>query len=414
MKRIDAAWLKDESLQKLLAVLSTDGEEARVAGGAVRNALLSQDVADVDVATTTVPDETIRRAKAAGFKVVPTGYEHGTVTVIAAGKPFEVTTLRADVETDGRHAVVQFGRDWNEDAARRDFTINAIYAKADGTIVDLVEGVRDIETGTLRFIGDAEKRIKEDYLRILRFFRFFAWYGRGRPDAEGIKACARLKDGMRKLSAERVWAELKKLLSASDPSRALLWMRQTGVLTTILPESEKWGIDTIHGLVEAERALHWELDPMLRLASMLPPDAERMRELGKRLRLSLREAERLELWAETPMPSHGLSEGEFRKTLYLNDVQGLTWRLKLAIVTERTRVTEDAAALEKLAGYQRLLKQSQAWERPQFPVSGKDLLAIGFEPGMEVGKTLSRLEQKWVESGFALSKEALLAEAESK
>jgi len=414
MNRIDAAWLKDESLQKLLAVLSTDGEEARIAGGAVRNALLGQDVADVDVATTTVPDETIRRAKEAGFKVVPTGYEHGTVTVIAAGKPFEVTTLRADVETDGRHAKVQFGRDWSADAARRDFTINAIYAQADGNIVDLVEGVKDIETGTLRFIGDAEKRIREDYLRILRFFRFYAWYGRGRPDPEGLKACTRLKDGMRKLSAERVWMELKKLLSAPDPSRSLLWMRQTGVLTTILPESEKWGIDTIHGLVEAERVLHWERDMMLRLASMLPPDPERMRELAKRLRLARQEADQLELWAGTPMPSHSASEGEFRKTLYLNDVQGLIWRLKLAIVTERSRVTEDAAALEKLAGYQRLLKVVQAWERPQFPVTGKDLLAIGFEPGAEVGKTLSRLEQEWVESGFGITKEDMLAKVASR
>jgi len=226
-----APWLEQQGLQSLLEVLNEGGEEARIAGGAVRNTLLGEAVTDVDIATTTVPEETIRRAKRAGFKVVPTGYEHGTVTVIANGKPYEVTTLRADVETFGRRARVVFGRDWKADAERRDFTINALYAEADGGVVDFVNGLADLETRRLRFIGEPEQRIREDYLRILRFFRFFAWYGSGRPDAEGLKACARLKDQLSSLSAERIWMELKKLLSAPDPSRALLWMRQTGVLT---------------------------------------------------------------------------------------------------------------------------------------------------------------------------------------
>jgi len=408
MTRIEAAWLEDPSLQKLLAALSEGGEEARIAGGAVRNALLGEPVADVDVATTTVPDETIRRAKAAGFRVVPTGYEHGTVTVIDAGKAYEVTTLRADVETDGRRAKVQFGRDWAADAARRDFTINAIYARADGEIVDLVGGLQDIETGTLRFIGDAEKRIAEDYLRILRFFRFYAWYGRGRPDPQGLKACAKLRDGMKKLSAERVWAELKKLLSAPDPSRALLWMRQTGVLTVILPETEKWGIDTIHGLIDTERALGWTPDAMLRLAAMIPPDVERVRELAKRLRLSNQEAARLEMWATAPEPPHDMGEGEFRKLLYREGAEGIIWRLKLAIVTCRSRAADEGKALEKFAGFQRLLSIANSWRKPQFPVSGKDLLALGFEPGVTIGQTLADLERKWVESGFSLPREKLM------
>ena len=281
-----AAWLKDADLQRLLSALNAGGEEARIAGGAVRNALLGEAVADVDIATTTPPEETVRRAEKAGFKTIPTGIEHGTVTVTAGGRGYEVTTLRADVETDGRRAKVIFGRDWKADAERRDFTINALYAEADGTVVDLVGGLADLESRTLRFIGDAETRIREDYLRILRFFRFFAWYGSGRPDAEGLKACARLKDGLDRLSAERVWAELKKLLSAPDPSRALLWMRQAGVLTKVLPESEKWGIDAIHGLVAAERDLGWAADAMLRLEAIVPPDAERMQALAGRLKLS--------------------------------------------------------------------------------------------------------------------------------
>ena len=182
-----AEWLSNKHLQRLLSVLSEDGEEARVAGGAVRNTLLGQPVTDVDIATTTLPEETARRAEAAGFKTVPTGIEHGTITVVAAGRPYEVTTLRDDIETDGRRAKVRFGRDWRRDAERRDFTINALYATADGAVVDLVGGLADLDSRTIRFIGDAEMRIREDFLRILRFFRFFAWYGAGRPDADGAE-----------------------------------------------------------------------------------------------------------------------------------------------------------------------------------------------------------------------------------
>lgn len=409
MRRIEAPWLKEASLQKLLAVLSEGGEEARVAGGAVRNALLGQPVSDVDVATTTVPDETIRRAQEAGFRIALTGYDHGTVMVISSDHSFEVTTLRADVETDGRHAKVAFGRDWKADAERRDFTINAIYAKADGELVDFVGGIKDIESGTLRFIGDAQERIQEDYLRILRFFRFFAWYGQGRPDAQGLKACVQLRDGMRTLSAERVWSELKKLLTARDPSRALLWMRQTGVLTVILPESEKWGIDTIHGLVEAEKGLGWEPEALLRLAAIVPPDAKRISAMAKRLRLSKSEAALLDGWAAAPTPQSDMADDAFRKLLYRQTAKGLEWRLKLALVSARSRAVEgDANALGHAAGLQRLLKIATSWNKPKFPVSGKDLLALGFEPGETVGQTLNRLEERWVESGFTLERETLL------
>ena len=311
-----APWLNSRGLQRLLAVLSQNGEDARIAGGAVRNALLGEAVRDVDIATTTTPEETMRRAEAAGFNPVPTGAAHGTVTVIAHGEPYEVTTLRADIETDGRRAKVLFGRDWKSDAERRDFTINALYAEADGTVIDLIGGLADLEGRVLRFIGDPEKRIREDYLRILRFFRFFAWYGSGRPDAEGLKACARLKDGLDRLSAERVWSELKKLLSAPDPSRALLWMRQAGVLSRVLPESEKWGIDAIHALVKTERDLSWMPDPLLRLEAILPPDAERLSKLAARLKLSKAETGRLLAWAEAGNISASTSEGEFVKTLY--------------------------------------------------------------------------------------------------
>ncbi|CDX52853.1 Polynucleotide adenylyltransferase region [Mesorhizobium plurifarium] len=403
-----ADWLAEKHLQKLLAALKQGGEEARVAGGAVRNALIGQPVADIDIAATTVPEETIRRAATAGFKTVPTGIEHGTVTVIAGGKPYEVTTLRADIETDGRRAKVIFGRDWKADAERRDFTINALYAEADGTIVDLVGGIADIEARRLRFIGDAEARIREDYLRILRFFRFFAWYGDGRPDAEGLKACARLKDGLVQLSAERVWSEVKKLLSAADPSRALLWMRQAGVLTAVLPESEKWGIDAIHGLVKAGKDLGWAPDPMLRLEAIVPPDAVRMKTLGERLRLSNHDAGRLRHWALTVAPDAKVTETELAKKLYYGDRDGYLDRIRLALAAARTRAVEDNQAMMEAGGFSRLLNFTLKWQKPVFPIKGADLTALGASPGPKLGATLKNLEKEWVESGFTLERGALM------
>lgn len=403
-----APWLQDENLQRLLAVLSEGGEEARVAGGAVRNALLEQPVSDIDIATTTLPAETVRRAEAAGFKAVPTGIAHGTITVVANERPFEVTTLRADAETDGRHAIVRFGRDWKEDAERRDLTINALYCDAKGEVLDLVGGLPDITSRTVRFIGDPDARIREDYLRILRFFRFFATYGRGRPDAEGLKACARLKEGLDRLSAERVWSELRKLLAAPDPSRALLWMRQSGVLTRILPESEKWGIDAVHGLVETGAGLGWTPDPLLRLEAIVPPDPARMEGLARRLKLSKAETARLRDWAMAAPPKRDMSDAALRADLYRNGVSGAADRLRLALASARGRSTE-ADGLAETTAFARMLVVAEKWEKPQLPIMGKDLAAKGFAPGPELGRELKRLEEAWVASDFRLSREELLA-----
>jgi poly(A) polymerase len=383
-----ADWLADGDLQRLLEILSRDGELARVAGGAVRNALLGEPVSDIDIATTTLPDETVRRIEAAGFKAVPTGIEHGTVTAVLGGRAFEITTLRADIDTDGRHAVVTFGRDWDADAGRRDFTINALYCEADGTIVDLVGGLSDIAARRLRFIGDAEARIREDYLRILRFFRFFAWYGDGRPDAEGIKASARLKDGLDRLSPERVWHELRRLLSAPDPSRALLWMRQAGVLTGVLPESEKWGIDAVPGIVAGAAGRGERPDPLLRLQAIVPPDPARMAALADRLRLSRAERGRLTAWAlAMPLPQR-LDRRDLRRKLY---------GLRIA-----------AASRNADAGIDKVIAEAAEWEIPVLPLSGQDLIAAGIEEGPVVGETLRKLEKMWLESDFALTREALL------
>ena len=408
-----APWLRDAALQALLTALSEGGEEARIAGGAVRNALLGEEAGDIDIATTNLPDETIARAERAGFKAVPTGYEHGTITVVAAGVPHEVTTLRADVETDGRRAKVRYGRDWKQDAERRDFTMNALYATADGTVVDLVGGLADIETRTLRFIGDPEDRIREDYLRILRFFRFFARYGAGRPDAAGLKACARLKEGLDGLSAERVWMELKKLLSAADPARALLWMRQSGVLTRILPESEKWGIDAVHGLVAAERDLGWTPDHLLRLAAIVPPDPVRVGALAMRLKTSNSERDRLVAWAAAPAVSPTMAEGDLAKLAYRSGREGIADRLTLSLAGARARATTDDKALLEAGGYVRLRRFLADWTAPKFPLAGADLIAIGVPAGPKMGNLLRDLEEAWIDAGFAPDRAGLLENAES-
>ncbi len=400
--------LENKGLRNLLTILNQDGEEARIAGGAVRNALIGESISDVDVATTCLPNEVRKRAEASGFKCVPTGIAHGTVTVIVDGVPYEVTTLRADLATDGRRAEVALGRDWQTDAERRDFTVNGLYADMDGKVTDLVGGIADINSRTIRFIGSAEKRIGEDHLRILRFFRFFAWYGSGRPDAEGLKACARLKETINQLSAERVWSEMKKLLSASDPSRALLWMRQSGVLTMALPESEKWGIDAVHGLVAAERELGWKRDPLLRLMAIIPPRRERCDELAERLKLWKSERTRLEEWAAAELPKPDLDNRDFARLLYWGDKGGTSDLLKLALAAARALAANDDKEMMKAAGYARLLDFALEWKKPVFPVKGADLLALGLAAGPEVGERLKALEEKWVAGDFALSKAELL------
>jgi tRNA nucleotidyltransferase/poly(A) polymerase len=312
-----------------------------------------------------------------------------------------VTTLRADVETDGRRAVVAFTKDWLEDARRRDFTINALYCDGQGTIFDPLGGLTDVAARRVRFIGNADERISEDYLRILRFFRFFAWYGHGRPDPGGLKAVTRLKDGLAGLSAERVWAELKRLLAAPDPARALLWMRTTEIIQRVLPES--WGIDAIHRLMAAERTEGWPADPLLRLEAMLPTDAGKVRALAKRLKLSRAEAKRLNAWAKAPDADPALVETALAAILYRQGAEAVRDRLAHAFAREAEAGNRaDAAALRKQIAF------ADDWQKPVFPLKGKDLLAAGMKAGPAVGKRLKALEEAWVESGFTGDQQALL------
>jgi len=399
-----ATWLDAPATRAVFAALDGEGGRTRAVGGIVRDTLLGIEPPDIDMATEFPPEEVTARAEAAGIAAHPTGFEFGTVTLVHSGIPIEVTTLRSDIETDGRHAVVRFGTDWTEDAARRDFTINAIYAFADGTIFDPLGGVADCAARTVRFIGRPADRIAEDYLRILRFFRFFAVYGSGRPDPEGLKACARLKDGLKRLSAERVWAELKKLLGADDPSRALLWMRTASVLSEVLPESAKWGIDAVHPLIAADEAQGRAPDALLRLMAIIPPRAERVASVAERLRLANAERERLARWAASETPDAETDEGRFAELLYRGEAGGIADRLRLAASAARA-----AGETDKAGKFDRLIAAAETYRRPRFPIRGKDLVARGYAPGPELGHRLEELEEVWIESGFALGREELLA-----
>jgi poly(A) polymerase len=406
----DQAWFQDPALGRVFALLNADGGEGRVVGGAVRNSLMGLAVADIDIATTLLPETVMERAAAAGVKAVPTGIDHGTVTLVIDGRPFEVTTLRTDVETDGRRAKVAFSADWQSDAERRDLTINALYANAAGEVIDLVGGLDDIEKRNIRFIGNAATRIAEDYLRILRFFRFFAWYGSGRPDAEGLRASSSARSKLKTLSAERVWSELRKLLSAEDPGRALLWMRQVAVLSEILPETEKWGIDAIPALVATEKALGWEPDPLLRLASIIPPDPARLEELAARLKFSNAEAAYFRAWAKAAPVNDEISAAAFEKLLYRNGADGIIVRLKLALGVARGKAENGSFdEMSRSARLSKLLDHARIWKKPQFPLNGADVMATGIQAGPKVGEILSTLENQWVEENFVSDRAALLA-----
>src|SRR5512139_3492757 len=292
----DAEWLTAGALPRLLQALDCDGEEARVVGGAVRNALLSEPIHEIDVATTAVPEEAVRRVEAAGFKAVPTGIAHGTITVVIDKHPFEVTTLRQDVETYGRHAKVAFGRDWLGDAHRRDFTINALSATRDGTVYDYAGGLADLAARRVRFIGDARQRIEEDYLRILRFFRFHAGYGDGHPDPTGLAACIAGRDGLEQLSRERVRMDPLKLLAAPRAAPTLAAMADAGLLQRVLGTVPL--VAGFENMAKVEAAIGEAGDPVRRLGALAATVAEQAELMWQKLRLTNAEHERLSSMAE--------------------------------------------------------------------------------------------------------------------
>ncbi len=393
----DPAWLTSGALGNLMAVLDRDGEEARVVGGAVRNILIGETTGDIDVATTALPDEVVRRAQAAGFKAVPTGIEHGTVTIVVDHRPFEVTTLREDVETFGRHAVVRFGRDWRADAARRDFTINALSLSCDGVVHDYVGGLADIAVRRVRFIGQAAARIAEDYLRVLRFFRFHAAYGVGLPDPEGLHACIEARDKLDRLSRERVRMELMKLLVAVHAVPTLAVMAEAGLLGPVVG-----GVPYLAGIrnmAKLEAACGFAPDPVRRLgalAAMIAEDAER---LWQRLRLTNAEHERLASMADGWWRVTPTEESAARVLLYRLRPERFIDRVLLAWARS------DAGAAD--AQWHAMVTLPQRWTAPAFPIRAAHLMARGIEKGRGLGVALAQAEKAWIAHGFPRDKRAV-------
>ncbi|HSM19159.1 MAG TPA: CCA tRNA nucleotidyltransferase [Hyphomicrobiales bacterium] len=385
-------WLRDPALQKVMGALGGGAEgETRIVGGAVRNALFDRPVKDVDLATRLPPEQVLAKAGRAGLKAVPTGIEHGTVTVVARGRPFEVTTLRLDLETYGRHALVAFTEDWKEDARRRDFTINALYADASGRVFDPLGGYPDIAARRVRFIGDADARLAEDYLRILRFFRLHAEYGEGELDPEGVAACVRARHGLGQLSAERLGQETRRLMAAEDPLGAVTEMVETGISLDLFG-GVAYLLPFAH-LLRIEAALKLDIEPMLRLAVLGCAVAEDADRLHARLRLSRAEHQRLaaasdDWWGVTP----ALSDQERKGVLYRKGPQ--TFRDRVLASWAR----RGAAAADR--DWKALYRLPERWRAPKLPWRGADLKRRGVKSGPHVGEIMRKAEARWIALGF--------------
>ena len=380
-----ARWLKEPSLQRVFALVAEAGGEARVAGGAVRNALLGEPIGDIDIATTLQPQEVMTAFKTAGLSVHPTGIEHGTVTVVVDHKPYEITTLRRDLKTDGRRAVVAFTDDWKEDALRRDFTINALYCDAAGKIHDYVDGYADILRKRIIFVGTPAARIREDNLRILRFFRFLAAYESMTVDQTSLAACARLKKGLLELSAERVAREMFKLLVGPKAVPALKLMAKHKVLKLIVPHTDEFRV-----------IARLPPDPLLR-AFVLAKRPEGLREAW---RLSNNQARRIGSLLQGIALTPKLRENEQQKLLYAMGSEA--WRDSVLLAWAKSRSPQTDRT------WQKMLDLPARWVPPSFPVTGRDLLDLGFPSGPDLGRELKRLEDYWIGTDFKSTKHELL------
>jgi len=382
-------------LRAVFQAIRRAGGEARIVGGAVRNALMREAVHDIDLATTLPPEKVVEAARTAGLRSVATGIEHGTVTVLSDGNGFEVTTLRRDVETHGRKATVAFTDDWAADAARRDFTMNALYCSGDGEVFDPLNGIADLETRTVRFVGDPDARIREDYLRILRFFRFISQYGRGEVDSEGLAACTHLRQGLKKLSRERIGQETRKLLGGKRAGEVALLMNEAGINQALL------GSTMDHELLSAVAAYARSVgivpDYTTLLAAALPLPGD---EVSALLRLSNAQTRLLNDVQSALPPSPALRDNERKVVLYQTGPE--TWRRAVLLAWARDGQVEDT-------GWARLYGLPDEWEIPVFPVKGADVVAAGVKGGPLVGETLTALEDWWIAGGFMASRDELLA-----
>jgi len=399
---VDAPWLISGPTARVLGLLNGDGEEARVIGGAVRNLLLGIPPGDIDIATTALPDEVIRRARAAGIKAVPTGIEHGTVTLVVDSQPFEITTLREDTETFGRKAKVAFGRDWVVDAERRDFTINGLSVDATGLVHDHVGGLADIAARRVRFIGDPDLRIAEDYLRILRFFRIHAAFGAGEPDRAGYLACIRGRAGLAGLSAERMRMEMVKLLVAEGAALAIAAMAEGGLLLPIFGGVAYVGPFAI--MIAAERLLGLEPDAVRRLGALAVAVTEDARRVATRLRLSKAETKALDSMGHRWWRLAGMDEAVARRRLYRLGEDRYRDRLMLAWAR--------AGGNAEPAHWRQLATLPERWQAPKFPLKAADFIARGIAQGPGLGQVVALAEDAWLAADFPLEEGALKAIAD--
>lgn len=375
--RIEVAkWMRRRGMARLLDALGADEGLTRFVGGAVRDELLKLPVSDVDLATSLKPDEVVERLEAAKIKAVPTGIEHGTVTAVSNGHPFEVTSLRRDVETDGRRATVAFTDDWKEDAARRDFTMNALSADPrTGEIFDYFGGLDDLQARRVRFIGDPFERIAEDHLRILRFFRFHARFGEGAPDPEALEACTRRANDLMALSRERIADELIKLLPVADPLPTVAVMIERKILLPVLPEIEPASVPRLQALVAAELEAGVAPDALRRLAALLPRDPELAERVAVRLKLSTKARKRLACAATTDLDANP---------------QALAYFIRNECAIDRLLLAGQVDDAASIAG----------WPVPRLPIGGGELIRRGLTAGPAVARTLRAIERRWVEEGF--------------
>lgn len=403
MTRLDPnriEWLTDPTTRRVMTALADggalDGVTGRFVGGAVRNALLGLAVDDIDIATPLPPDEVVRRMQRAGLKAVPTGIAYGTVTAVADGRPFEITSLRRDVASDGRHAVVEFGGSWAEDAQRRDFTMNALYASPDGEVFDPVGGVADLRAGRVRFIGDPDMRIREDYLRILRLFRFHAWYGAGEIDPPALASATRLAQGIHTLSGERIAKEMLKLLAAANPAEVLRQMLASGILKTIFAFAVD--IDRLETLTALDRRYGFEADAVLRLAALKPDVGT----LVERWHISKAVGQRLTQAVVGCIGSADLPHNAARR-----------WIFRLGDQAFRDRVFLSWASMGgDNARWFALLELAELFEPPVFALSGRDVTATGLA-GPAVGKTLEAVRTWWIEHDFQPSRHELIVQMQA-
>ena len=393
-------WMQTAEVLALFAALPAGS--LRFVGGCVRNAIWNEPVGDIDLACQLDPEAVTSALDTAKIRYVPTGIEHGTVTAVIDGTPYEITSLRRDVETDGRRATVAYTTDWAEDAQRRDLTINALYADLSGRVFDPTGlGLEDMQSRKFRFVGQADDRVREDYLRILRFFRFLAWYGgQEKVDAASLKACREHQNGIKKLSVERIWMEMKKLLSAPNPVRACHIMLTNGILETVFPEANN--VDGLEALVKLETREGIAPDPLLRLMAMSAREPLQMALLAKRLKMSKLETSRLRGWAD--------DDAQLSTDMAERDKLAAIYKSGKSVIYDRTRLRA-AGETDPIqsARWMALAALAMEWEVPIFPLTGRDLTDVGVPTGPAMGKALKALEALWVRSGFSTEKPQLLA-----